>query len=67
LGAYPQDYISYYKEGYWGEIGAISLILPQFHAQILAGGGGGRGVSRIFGRLFGGGVIGTPVFFCFNH
>ena len=33
--------ISSYKEGYWGEIGAISLILPQFHAEILAGGGGG--------------------------
>jgi hypothetical protein len=41
LGAYPQDYISSYKEGYWGKIGAISLILPQFHAEILAGGGGG--------------------------
>jgi hypothetical protein len=41
LGAYPQDFISSYKEGYWGEIGAISLILPQFHAEILAGGGGG--------------------------
>jgi hypothetical protein len=25
-GAYPQDYISSYKEEYWGEIGAISLI-----------------------------------------
>ena len=24
------------------------------------------GVSRIFGRFWGG-VIGTPVFFCFNH
>jgi len=47
-----------YKEGYWGEIGAISLILPQFHTEILAR----RGVSRIF-RRFGGGVIGTPVFF----
>jgi hypothetical protein len=41
LGAYPQDVISSYKEGYWGEIGAISLILPQFHAEILAGGCGG--------------------------
>jgi hypothetical protein len=37
VGAYPQDYISSYKEGYWGKIGAISLILPQFHAEILAG------------------------------
>jgi hypothetical protein len=29
-GSNPQDYISSYKEGYWGKIGAISLILPQF-------------------------------------
>jgi hypothetical protein len=36
LGAYPQDYIiSFYKEGYWGEIGAISSISPQFHAEFL--------------------------------
>jgi hypothetical protein len=25
--------ISSYKEGYWGEIGAISSISPQFHAE----------------------------------
>ena len=42
----------------------LSLILPQFHAEILAGGGGGA--YRIFGRFWGG-VIGTLVFFCFNH
>jgi hypothetical protein len=26
---------SSYKEGYWGKIGAISSISPQFHAEIL--------------------------------
>jgi hypothetical protein len=66
LGAYPEDYNSSYKEGYWGEIGAISLILPQFHAEILAGGGGGVGRQQNL-RRFWAGVIGTPVFFCFNH
>ena len=65
MGAYPQDYISYYKEGYWGEIGAISLILPQFHAEILAGGGSVGRQQNL--RRFWACVIGTPVFFCFNH
>jgi hypothetical protein len=37
LGAYPQDHFSFYKECYWGEIGAISSISPQFQAEILAG------------------------------
>jgi hypothetical protein len=53
LGAYPQDYISSYKEGYWGEIGAISLILPQFHAEILAGGGGGVGHQQNLRAIWG--------------
>ena len=46
------DYISSYKEGYWGEIGAISSISPQFHAEILAGevAGHQQNLGAILGR-----------------
>jgi hypothetical protein len=33
VGRRIQDYISSYKEGYWGKTGAIYLISPQFHTE----------------------------------
>jgi hypothetical protein len=33
IGRRIQDYFISYKEGYWGKIGAIYSISPQFHAE----------------------------------
>jgi hypothetical protein len=41
----PQDHTSSYEEGYWGEIGAISLISPQFHTEFSQRGGGWASVG----------------------
>ncbi len=60
----PQDHTSSYKEGYWGEIGVIYSISPQSRRILAAW--RWWGISRILGRFWCA-VIGTPIFFCFNH